>query len=434
MVKHQKTIEQIAGLALIGAIVVGCALVLRPFISAILWAAILCFATWPLHELFLRWLHGRRNLAAALMTAVLSLFLIIPFVLVGLTFTDSIRALMKRLDADRQMETERLDPDAPWKEVPSFPYEPTDVAAADANTQTAGQTLDANAPTGLYQPPEWIGHIPWIGPGISEYWLQLNEDAGPTLRSLRPQFRSAGLWLLRRSLDFATGVLQLAMSVLIAFFFYRDGEGLVARLREGFQRISGDAAQRMMSVVTVTVRSVVYGVLGTALAQGIVAAIGFAIAGAPTPLLLGLLTFFLSFVPFGPPIVWISAALWLFLAGKTGAGIFMSVYGLLAISSVDNLIKPYIISRGSKLSFIVMFIGVLGGVTTFGFIGIFLGPTLLAVGFSLAQEILEQRRFRAASVPAAEAGKAVLATVPAAADTAGPPTPTANEPANPPTP
>ncbi len=113
MVKHQKTIEQIAGLALIGAIVVGCALVLRPFISAILWAAILCFATWPLHELFLRWLHGRRNLAAALMTAVLSLFLIIPFVLVGLTFTDSIRALMKRLDADRQMETERLDPDAP---------------------------------------------------------------------------------------------------------------------------------------------------------------------------------------------------------------------------------------------------------------------------------------------------------------------------------
>jgi predicted PurR-regulated permease PerM len=427
MVKHQKTIEQIAGLVLIGAIVIGCGLVLRPFISAILWAAILCFATWPLHELFLRWLHGRRNLAAALMTGVLSLFLIIPFVLVGLTFTDSVRSIMKRLDADRQMEAERLDAFGQLESVEPIPAEPTEPLELDPNIRTAKQSLDPNAQAGLPQLPEWIEHLPWIGESINQYWQTLNEDAGPTLHSLRPQFRAAGLWLLRRSLDFATGVMQLAMSVLIAFFLYRDGEGLVARLREGFQRISGDAAQRMMNVVTTTVRSVVYGVLGTALAQGIVAGIGFAIAGAPTPLLLGLLTFFLSFVPFGPPLVWIAASIWLFLAGQTGAGIFMVVYGLLCISSVDNLIKPYIISRGSKLSFIVMFIGVLGGVATFGFIGIFLGPTLLAVGFSLAQEILEQRRVRAAAGSTEEAGETVLAGAPATADAAAPSEPPASE-------
>jgi predicted PurR-regulated permease PerM len=103
-------------------------------------------------------------------------------------------------------------------------------------------------------------------------------------------------------------------------------------------------------------------------------------------------TFFLSFIPGGPVIVWIGASIWLFAGGQTGWGVFMIIYGMLVISSIDNIIKPYIISRGSKLSFIVMFIGVVGGVVTFGFIGVFLGPTLLAVGYSLTHEILIRRR------------------------------------------
>jgi predicted PurR-regulated permease PerM len=352
MMKYQKTIEQIAGLALIGAVAVGCGFVLRPFVSAILWAAILCFATWPLHELFLKWLHGRRNLAAALMTGVLSLVLIIPFLVVGLTFTDSIRAGIQWLDSQTQ--------------------------------------------TGFPPPPGWVEHIPLIGERVRDSWLTFEADAGSAIQDWKPWLRGAGLWLLAHSLDLAKGMFHLVLSVLIAFFFYRDGEGLVERLREVFQRISGDSAQRLVNVVKITVQSVVYGVIGTALGQGIVAAIGFVIAGVPAPMLLALLTFFLSFVPFGPPIVWIGASVWLLAMGRTGWGVFMIVYGLFAISSVDNVIKPYIISRGSKLSFIVMFMGVLGGVAAFGFIGIFLGPTLLAVGFSLAQELLEQRRYGSA--------------------------------------
>jgi predicted PurR-regulated permease PerM len=359
MVKNQKRIEQIAGIAFIGAIVLGCGFVLRPFVSAILWAAILCFATWPLHELFLRWLRGRRNLTAALMTAVLSLVLIIPFVVVGLTFTDSIRSAIAWVDSQQQ----------------------------------AG---------GLAAPPGWVERIPLVGPKIDETWSRLADDAGTTIAEWAPRLKQAGLWLLGRSLDLAAGVVQLVMSVLIAFFLYRDGEGLVTRLREAVQRISGDYAQHLMEVVKTTVQSVVYGVIGTGLAQGIVAAIGFEIAGVPSPMLLALLTFFLSFIPFGPPIIWIGASIWLFAQGHTGWGIFMAIYGLLGISSVDNLIKPFIISRSSRLPFIVMFIGVLGGVAAFGFIGIFLGPTLLAVGFSLAQEILGQRRYSPLRKPVSE--------------------------------
>ncbi len=362
--KYQKTVEQIAGLALIGAIVVGCVFVMRPFISAILWAAILCFATWPLHEVFLRWLRGRRTLAAAMTTTVLSLVLIMPFVVVGLTFTDNIRSGIQWLD-------KKLDP----KEVAK---------------QKAEQ--DPNEPAVVSQPPTWLKRVPLIGETISQSWQAYAADAESTLEEWRPWLKQAGLWLLGHSLDLAKGFLHLALSVLIAFFFYRDGEGLAARLREGMQRISGDSAQRMVDVAKTTVQSVVYGVIGTALAQGIVAGIGFAVAGAPAPMLLALLTFFLSFIPFGPPIVWITASISIFAAGRIGWGIFMVAYGMFVISLVDNIIKPVIISRGSKLSFIVMFMGVLGGVAAFGFIGIFIGPTLLAVGFSLAQEILEQRR------------------------------------------
>jgi predicted PurR-regulated permease PerM len=374
MVKNQQRIEQIAGIAFIGAIVLGCGLVLRPFVSAILWAAILCFATWPLHELFLRWLGGRRNLTAALMTAVLSLVLIIPFVIVGLTFTDSVRSAIAWVDSQQQ----------------------------------AG---------GLPAPPKWVQRIPMVGQKIDETWSELAADAGTTIAKWAPRLREAGLWLLRHSLDLAAGVVQLVMSVLIAFFLYRDGAGLVARLSEGVRRISGDYAQHLIEVVKTTVQSVVYGVLGTGLAQGIVAAIGFEVAGVPSAMLLALVTFFLSFIPFGPPIIWIGASIWLFTQGRIGWGIFMAIYGLLGISSVDNLIKPFIISRSSRLPFIVMFIGVLGGVAAFGFIGIFLGPTLLAVGFSLAQEILGQRRHSAARKSVSDRDKR---TAPAAAPSTAP--------------
>lgn len=369
MVKNQKRIEQIAGLVLIGAIVIGCGLVLRPFISAILWAAILCFATWPVHELLLRWLRGRRNLAAGTMTALLSLAVIIPFLIVGLTLSDNIRSAVAQIDAYRE--------------------------------------------AGLPGPPAWVERIPLVGQRVSEYWQNLTVDIKPTMEQLKPRLQQAGLWLLNHSLDFARGVFQLAMSVLIAFFLYRDGERLVARLREGFQWLSGDYSQRAMEIIKTTVQSVVYGVIGTGLAQGFVAGVGFSIASVPSPMLLAVLTFFLSFLPFGPPIIWIGAAIWLFAQGYVGWGIFMIVYGVVAISCVDNVVKPIIISRGSKLPFIVMFIGVLGGVATFGFVGIFLGPTLLAVGYSLIQEILDPRRLTA--TPAA---KTPAATEPATASAA----------------
>src|SRR5690606_698770 len=132
-----------------------------------------------------------------------------------------------------------------------------------------------------------------------------------------------------------------------------------------------------------TIRGVVYGILGTAIAQGLLAGIGFAIAGVPAAALLGLVTFFISVIPGGPPLIWIPASIWAFQNDSVGLGAFTLLWGLLVVSSVDNFIRPFLISQGNKMPFVLIFMGVLGGAIAFGFIGIFLGPTLLAVSYRL---------------------------------------------------
>jgi predicted PurR-regulated permease PerM len=147
---------------------------------------------------------------------------------------------------------------------------------------------------------------------------------------------------------------------------------------------------------------VVYGILGTALVQAVVAGIGFLIAGVPGAGLLAMLTFFLSAVPVGPPLVWLPAALWLFHQGSTGWGIFMLIWGM-GVSSLDNFVKPWLISQGSDMPFLLIFFGVIGGALAFGFIGVFIGPTLLAVGYRLVQEWFSTRGESAtADVPGTE--------------------------------
>ncbi|MEY9558727.1 putative PurR-regulated permease PerM [Sinorhizobium fredii] len=135
-----------------------------------------------------------------------------------------------------------------------------------------------------------------------------------------------------------------------------------------------------------TVKGVVYGLIGTALAQAVLAGIGFWIAGVPQALLFGFLTFVLSFVPIDPPLVWGSVALGLFIQGAVWWSFFVAAWGLLLVSSIDNVIRPYVLGKTDNRPVLLGFFGFLGGVVAFGFIGIFLGPMLLAVAYSLFLE------------------------------------------------
>jgi predicted PurR-regulated permease PerM len=182
------------------------------------------------------------------------------------------------------------------------------------------------------------------------------------------------------------GVLDMALSVFLAFFFFLHGEVLAGRLRVLLKRVTGVRAAYLLGIARSTVTGVIYGILGTGLAQGVLATIGFAVAGVPGAVLLGVATFFLSVVPVGPPLVWGGAAIWLFRQDQPEWAIFVAAWGFFVVSTVDNVIKPFIISRGANLPFAVVFLGVLGGLLAFGVIGAFLGPTLLAVGYRLVTE------------------------------------------------
>lgn len=331
-----------AQIAAIVVLVIGCMMVLRPFVTAMLWAAILCYSTWPAFLWVRERLGDRRGLAALCMTLLLISLLIVPLAAVGATLADDITALVRNI---------------------------RDLVSG-----------------GLQDPPAWLSGLPLVGGMLEGYWkefVESREKLGEFAQSVLIPTRN---FLLKGGLSIGEGIVQLSLSVFIAFFFFRDGEALVQILRSGMDRIAGTRTEQLVATVGDTTRSVVYGILGTAAVQGALAFIGFVIAQVPGAVFLGLLTFLLALVPMGVPLVWLPVTVWLFYQGSIGWGIFMGLWGFFVVSGVDNVLKPYLISRGAKLSFLPVFLGVIGGIIAFGFIGIFLGPTLLAVGYSLARE------------------------------------------------
>jgi predicted PurR-regulated permease PerM len=159
-----------------------------------------------------------------------------------------------------------------------------------------------------------------------------------------------------------------------------------ARLETAADRIGGQRGRNLLKIARITLTGVVHGVLGTALIQGVCAGIGFWIAGVPGAFLLGLATSVLSFLPMGPTLLWLPAAGWLYHQGFTGWAIFIIIWSLVTNTLVEHALKPIIIARTGGTPFLIVMFGVIGGTITFGFIGIFIGPALLAVGYALIDE------------------------------------------------
>src|SRR5574342_727484 len=179
---------------------------------------------------------------------------------------------------------------------------------------------------------------------------------------------------------------ELALSLFIAFFFYRDGIDGANRLQAAARRLWGERALHLLDLVGATIKSVVYGTMGTAIAQSILTGLGIWLAGVPGALLFGFLTFLMALPPIGAPLVWFPAAIWLLYTGATGWAVFLVLWGIFVVGGADNFIRPYFISRGSDLPFVLVFLGVMGGAFAFGFLGIFLGPTLLATGYDIVRD------------------------------------------------
>ena len=210
---------------------------------------------------------------------------------------------------------------------------------------------------------------------------------GNLLNSSMGGIGKIAIWLAKM---IAGGITQIAIALIIVFFLFRDAPRLGARVRIAAERIGGEKGLELLDLAGVTVKGVVNGVIGTALVQGVIAGIGFLIVGAPGAFLLGAITFFVAVIPIGPPLIWGSVAVWLFLKGDTGWAIFMVIYGSLLISSLDNVVRPLLIGSGSKLPFALILFGLIGGAMTFGLVGLFVGPTILALAFRLIKGWTEE--------------------------------------------
>lgn len=332
-------VARLIGLLAAGLLALACLLVLRPFVSALLGAVILVYCTWPIFRLLTQRLRLGPGSAAGVMVTL-------EFLLLGLPLLFA--APVKREDIEGIQG---------WIE---------------------GVLRD-----GLPDLSAVLLPIPLVGARLNEFWDTLAGDTSQLAGLLTPYAGLIAQQALGLLLVLLSGLAEVLLAILMAFFIYRDGPAIAAHCLRLLERLAGPRAAHLWNLTGVVTRGVVYGLLGTALAQGFLTAIGLWVAGVPQAVLLGVVAGVLSIIPAGAPLVWLPAAIWLFGTGAWGWGLFMLLYGVLVISSADNVIRPWLISRGADLPLLLTLLGALGGVFAFGFLGLFLGPVVLAVGYAL---------------------------------------------------
>ncbi|TNE28973.1 MAG: AI-2E family transporter [Alphaproteobacteria bacterium] len=319
----------------------GCVIVLFPFIPALLWGVILCLTTWPAYEWLREKLNNRPTLSASLMTTLLALCFIAPVLFL-------INSLADHFAGAKGLVIKVIE-------------------------KSAGD------------PPAWIADLPGVGSQLASMWTEHLGSQDALVRAIQKYAEPVSNTLLGAGANVGRGALDLLIGILIAYFFFRHGEAVAKQLRVLLDRFIGERAQRLLDVCKNTMIGVVYGMLGTAFVQGTLVGIGFVIAGIPGAAFWGMLAFFASFLPMGPSIIWIPAAIWLFVESQIGMGLFLIIWGVM-VGSIDNIVRPYFIGFGIALPFLLVLLGVFGGIAAFGFIGMFIGPTLLAIAYSLISE------------------------------------------------
>jgi len=327
------------GVALALLLLLGAWAVLRPFLAPLAWAAVLAFATWPLLVWLRARLRGRRTLAAVLMTAFVLAAVVGPLAAASAALVEEIRAAAGQIEALRDRPPR---PPAWLAELPLF--------------------------------GGWIGELPrYLEPEALEEWLRDNVQLVQDL-----VFQTAG--------RVGRNVIKTGVALLVLFYFFRDGDEMVRQIRGVARHLGGAVVERRLDAVGGTIRAVVRGLLITAAVQGILAGIGYAVAGVPAPILLGIVTGLLALVPYGTSMVMVPAGLWLLFQGEPIAGVGLLLWGTLIVASMDNLLRPLFISGAIRVPYLLVFFGVLGGLGAFGLVGVFVGPVLLSALFALWRE------------------------------------------------
>jgi len=319
--------------------------VLQPFIVPLIWGAILSYVSWPMHLRILKLCGGRASLASLITTLIVTIIIVVPLVWL---------IMLLRTEAT--------------------------VAYAEVQTFLASKPVL----------PQAIRDLPWVGAQAQDLLNQLAQDP----KALREQFmlmmEQSSLEVTRLIGGVGRNVAKLFFAVFSMFFLLRDGPRLMREARAVLGGILGPRVHDYLDAAGYTTQAVVYALMLGALAQGVAAGIGYWIFGVQAPALMGAVTVMIALIPFGAPMVWGSLAAWALVRGELFDGIGLILWGLILVSWVDNIVRPLVISNATRMPFLLVVFGVLGGVLAFGLVGLFIGPVLLAVSLAIWREWHEE--------------------------------------------
>jgi len=335
------TAALLAGLVLLGF------RVMEHFIVPVVWAAILAFVTWPAYLRVLSACGGRSIIASLLMTAAVSLAVIAPIAWLAVVL---------------RIEVAHL-----WHDT---------------------QALLA----GGGQLPPAVLKLPWLGDQLRD----LTQRAAQDPHVLGLEVRRVADHSFEQIARFVGGigreVVKMALTAVSLFFVYRDGQRLAGQLAQALEQVLGPRIHGYLRAIEQTVKAVVYGLVLTALVQGFLVGLGYLVAGVGAPVFLAALTTVCGLIPFAAPAVWGGVCVWLLIKGSTAAAVGLLIWGSIVLGWTDHIVRPFLISREAEIPFLVVLFGVLGGLASFGLVGLFVGPVILAVLLAVWREWLFESR------------------------------------------
>jgi predicted PurR-regulated permease PerM len=311
--------------------------VVQPFVVPVVWAIILAYSTWPIVERMRRVFGGRRTLAAIAMTLLLSAAFVLPALWLVLMLRGEL-----------------------------------------ARAYSAIVSLLADGPLRL---PDFVIAIPWVGEWLQQWLDQIARDPGRVRAQLPHWVEARADELLRLVGGIGRNAAKLGFALVTVFFLYRDGEHVLSQAQHVLRRFLGRRVDAYLLAVGAMTKAVVWGLVATALGQGVVAGVGYWWFGIEA---------LVAMIPFGTPFVWGGVGAWLLASGRWFDGIGLLLWGTLVVSWVDNLVRPLVISNATRIPFLLVMFGVLGGLAAFGLVGLFVGPVILAVVMAVWREWIEE--------------------------------------------
>jgi len=356
----EKVVRRVILGFLLGGLLLLSYAVLHLFIVPVAWAVIIAYATWTPYRQLRSRLPRYPTISALLMTLLLSAAFVLPALWIGMLLR-------------------------------------TEVGVAIA-------AVTAQIREGAFVLPEFVRTLPWIGDDLQAMVGELTREPEALRAQLTEWVRQGSDLALTLIGDVGRNAAKLGFALITVFFLYRDGERVLEQVVAVLRRFLGERLDPYLSAVGGMTKAVVWGLIATAIGQGFVAGLGYWWAGVPAPVLMGAITAVIAMIPFGTPFAWGSIGAWLLLTGNTVEGVGLLLWGALVVSWVDNLVRPLVISNATRIPFLLVMFGVLGGLAAFGLVGLFLGPVVLAVLMAVWGEWLEESEFARLAAIGAPAG------------------------------